>query len=1244
MIMPCFALMAFNVNDYVSMAETLSFEEFQSKFQEAYKNDDLSYITIEKDINSDTLEESLNLQENQTSVKFQNQVLNYQQVKTICNQNDYVVLEQEDSYKIRNKYSLKRIIVNGEIEDTYNASVHISGYKDYNILCYDTIEQTKYAYQQYTAQEDLNVLLDAVATTAEENVESEDYYDYSPYLSWGAEAMDLEIYKEYLYNDSITDEVVVAVLDTGINTAHEMLKDRILKDSNGSYVGYSYYNSKYKYSGYKFEDDKGHGSHVSGTIVDLTPSNVKILPIKVLSYDGSGAMSYSVWALEMVLDTYAPKYNVVATNMSLGADLLDSTSLTYFKQTFNDLFSQLKEKRILSAVSAGNDSKDTTTFSPAHCDDAIVVSALRKSGTSYAFDSYYSNFGESVDICAPGTSIKSAYATQSDKATPNIYATASGTSMASPHVAATIALLSIDKSYYDANGNPIYTAKDIEDRIIKSAIDMGTTGKDNYYGYGMLNLKNHSIAFKYNVTDCEVTYDGKYHNISVEVTNTDDWTIKYGLTKGVYDISDITTVDTFKNFTNGSIPVYFQISATGRYPTTGVGYLNIKQVGLTALLENQKFTYGDVRFDTTKYEVSGEIVKGENPSFSLKTDATNSSPVGDYDINLECSNNNYKLTYLPATLSITQREISITLQPQTFVYGDALNFNNKKYTITSGSVVNNDDLGLSITTTATNANNVGDYVITLSSYTNKNYKITCANSTLKVTERPVTISLNTQSVMYGDEIVVDTKDYVITSGSVLTGDDLGLNLSTDAQSKQVGSYTLKFNGASNKNYKVTASNGTFKVEARTIELVCNNQTFTYGEAFSFKTNDWTITKGSILAEDGDIVSLQTNATAESEAGVYGIYAFSNNTNYKLKVTPGKLTISPRVLGVSIAKQEILYGQTYDISTLQWERTTGTIVNNDVVEITFKTDKTITGAGEYKIIGVSSNKNYTIDIDNDTLIVAQRRVVIEIEQSGTYGNIVRCDSTKYKIIEGDILANDKLNLSFTTTATNRSNVGTYPITLANSNKNYEIVLQKAEYVINPRTLNVNCGYQEGVYGNTPTLNQGIYSISSGLISGDNPGIVLQTTATSKSGIGNYQINATTTNSNYKIVSRAGTYRVNRRPITIKLLDQKAGYSFSLKYNNNAYEIVSGSVVNNDDLLVTIYSDAKLHNLSGTFELYAYTDNQNYDIEVIAGTLEITFSGTSFFLIFAPITAITTIIVVGYLLRRRHNRNKYLKEDF
>ncbi len=222
--------------------------------------------------------------------------------------------------------------------------------------------------------------------------------------------------------------VDIAIIDTGIDLRHPDLN--VFK--NVSFV-------KGVRTG---NDDNGHGTHVAGITAAKDDSNgvvgaapgARLWAVKVLDKNGSGSISTVIKGIDYVTANAA---QIDVANMSLGCECI-STSL-------NTAISKSVAAGVTYVVAAGNSSKDAATFSPANHPDVIAVSAITDSdgkcgglgfSTSYGADdtfATFSNFGVVVDMAAPGVNIYSTYKS-------GTYATLSGTSMASPHVAGVAAL------------------------------------------------------------------------------------------------------------------------------------------------------------------------------------------------------------------------------------------------------------------------------------------------------------------------------------------------------------------------------------------------------------------------------------------------------------------------------------------------------------------------------------------------------------------------------------------------------------------------------------------------------------------------------------------------------------------------------------------------------------------------------------------------------------------------------------
>ncbi len=1210
-------------------------------------------------------------------------------VQELMYNTDYMIEEEtENEYIVRNIYSTKRLIVFEQLENTYNAT-GVAKDDNMTILQYDTIEDTKKAHQQLLA-DGIGVDVDSMITT-----ESYTYdYDYSGYKNWGAKAMNVAPYLDYLNSGySYTGEVIVAVLDTGIYTHHEMFQNRIRLD-----LGYSFYSTTYTYSGYSFEDDDGHGTHVSGIIAGLTPSNVKILPIRVLGSDGKGSHSNILAGLSMVADYIDDGYHIVCANMSLGAN-----STTKFSQStidyYDNLYAGYKNNQNFNVVkSAGNKACDTAYNQSAFSQEAFVVSALQRTtnnASGYTFASGYSNFGSTIDVCAPGSMVGSAAIPSTNTIDTDNYVYMSGTSMAAPQASAAMALVALDSKYYTSS-KPNYFVEDIEEVITSTATDYGVTGYgdsgygssgwDQYYGYGVINFSNIYSHLSYNVTDTTAQYDGTFHNISVSVTDTSSYNIIYGLSKDEINITNIATNNTFKNCTGNPILVYFRLSAKGYLPTYGYGYLNITaNESVTVTIQAQSFTYGQpITLNQTLLSVSGDYPDDfDTSSISLYTTAKQYDPVGTYEIHAKCSDANYQIQYTTGTLSITKRPLTISLYTQSFVYGDAIKLKTNQYSIVSGNIVNNDYVTWTLSTAVKQYDPVGTYTYSIASCNNANYQLSTSMGTLKITSRPITINLANQVFLYNEDIVLDNEKYIIGIGTLMNDDQLGIVLSTTAQKgDDVGHYVISLANYTNTNYDITSTPGILTITQSKVVIEASTQVFTYGENIVLDQTAYTIVDGT-FDETQVVFSLSTEATSTSSVGHYLITITSNSNNFTIDYS-GYITIVPREITIQLSNQSSEFGKTVSLDHTKYTITQGSIVNSDQLGVVLTTNAhQNSDVGDYTISLLEyTNNNYSVTALDGKLTITQMAITITLDnQSGCYGDTIIINQYAFNVSDTSIILSPE-QLVLSTTATSASPIGEYPITATCSNTNFVATIVNAVYTIYPRpityflqeqmvyygedvvldqngyyltagsfvnddsaTFRIVTDAQKGdpvgyypiyledwsnpnytpiytqssltimeqvvqirvhnktsVYGEPFTIDQTAYTINYGtILEEDLDDFSLYTTATSTSPVASdYTIDMDCNNPNYLVVYTSGVFSITKRSLTIALNTQSSQYGDSISLDNTQYTITQGSIVGEDQLGLTLTTNAVVGNVIGqyTLKMTSYS-NENYTLTCTDG---------------------------------------------
>jgi uncharacterized repeat protein (TIGR02543 family) len=279
--------------------------------------------------------------------------------------------------------------------------------------------------------------------------------DEDPYINQQYALNVLDIFESWEMTEG-SNEVIVAVIDTGIDILHNEFIGRI---SNLSY------NAVTETIGLEaVVDDQGHGTMVSGIIAAVKnnrtgiagiTSNVKVMAIKA---NASGEDTFKDSALIEGI-YYAVDNGADIINLSLGSN--------YPNPLVKDALDYAETHGVIVVAASGNDGNDEA-FYPAAFPSTISVSSI---GEDLSI-AEYSNFGETIDISAPGSDIITTIMN-------NSYGSVSGTSFAAPQVVGALALM---LSYF-----PDMSAEEITQRFLLSAVDYGAEGYDQYYGFGIAN-------------------------------------------------------------------------------------------------------------------------------------------------------------------------------------------------------------------------------------------------------------------------------------------------------------------------------------------------------------------------------------------------------------------------------------------------------------------------------------------------------------------------------------------------------------------------------------------------------------------------------------------------------------------------------------------------------------------------------------------------------------------------------------
>lgn len=444
--------------------------------------------TVTKDGVSSNLQEALDISKNtEKKLTDGNDAEDASALTAYLKKRDvYQVSKNGSTIKVEAPYQMQRLIVctAQPVRDTYGASdVVYDTQNSCYILTYATEEETKTACGKLQKEFGSSSVFpdEAVVLKSQDNAavqtQTATSSEENSYTAWSVHMSGLDSLKTEAEADDSLGKVKVAVIDTGVNRNHVMLKGRIASSSRKMTSYLSSLDVSDPDYDYEDVDYSGHGTHVAGILADGTSSQVKLIIIRAFVRTSEGTTVASALDLLNAMQ-YAVKKGAKVINLS--ADISSSISKDLY-QMYERSLKKLRNKGAVICVAAGNqmngESKNMAVNKsyPARSKYVLAIGSLKKNKKKSSF-SYY---GRALDFVAGGDNVRSA-----SNADSSSYRIMSGTSQATPVISAAAAMIRL---YH-----PSYSRSQVV-RVLRQHSSRGKNGtKVLLKGYGLVYMNDSS--------------------------------------------------------------------------------------------------------------------------------------------------------------------------------------------------------------------------------------------------------------------------------------------------------------------------------------------------------------------------------------------------------------------------------------------------------------------------------------------------------------------------------------------------------------------------------------------------------------------------------------------------------------------------------------------------------------------------------------------------------------------------------
>jgi M6 family metalloprotease-like protein/uncharacterized repeat protein (TIGR02543 family) len=616
-----------------------------------------------------------------------------------------------------------------------------------------------------------------------------------------------------------------------------------------------------------------------------------------------------------------------------------------------------------------------------------------------------------------------------------------------------------------------------------------------------------------------------------------------------------------------------------------------------SLIINGIILFEDVQLANLEFQFNSKDA-GNDIEVSITSALIVGDDIGNYTLTLDGSPT--------ATADISMKALQITADNKSKLYGGT----EPTLTATFDSfAVGEDisDLEGTLTISREPGEDVATYQITPSGVTSGNYNITFNTGTFTINKKPLLISADDKTKVYGS---VDPSFSVQYAGFI-TGENatyLSGSLSIDrAEGENVGNYAITPSGLTSTNYAITYEDGNLSITKKTLNITADDKSKVYGDLDPAFT---VVYGGFITGENSSYLtgSLSINRSAGENAGTYTITPSGfTSSNYNINYVIGTLTITKKSLLITAENKAKVYGDVDPVYTVTYNGfITGDNSSNLTGTLTFNR---IAGenVGSYTITpsGLTA-LNYTITFETGTLTISKKPLLITADnKEKVYGSPEPTYTVTYN---GFVLGDNVANLTGTLLLNRAAgeNVGNYTITPSGlTSTNYNISFANGTLNITQKSLLISADDKEKFYGSAdPVLTASYF----GFIIGENAANLSGTLSINRlagEDVGYYLITPSgLTSSNYAISFVDGILSINQKTLIITANDSQKVYGTSDPNYNVSYD----GFIEGDDYSDLIGSLTFTREEGEAVGQYAVTpaglSAMNYAIDYEDGTLTIT----------------------------------------